>query len=455
MSGERIRTFDGVPAASSEFFFDDGRVIAALSSDDGRTRLATIDVESGEREWWDDTNTLHRILSVEASVGLLACEAALGWLDIWDIASRRRIASINAFEDSVTGCVFLRGGTLALATGFGYPEGSDGPGERHLRIWEVARAADQLSSIDPGIFYESVRHRLREDAVVTTSRSGLCVWDIDLKTRRRLLKTDSSSRCTALVAGGTALLDATDDRRLSRWNLETGDREWTIDIPSEIDALTVDAEGRRAYLGLRSGFVRSVDLAKPVSPVEAKAVEIRQVTITKDGTVWTSNGAEIVAWNLDTNRPMTRLAAGDPAAPSFSITEADGAPPIKILGGHGSVSSRAWGPSRRWLAFGTVTGRVGIVDPSGKDLRELSAEEAFSSTSNRVHALAVHPTRSLLAAAYGHDASVRLWNAETWQEVALDGKGFRAFAVCFSPDGKWLLSGHGDGIARLWDVSSV
>ena len=92
---------------------------------------------------------------------------------------------------------------------------------------------------------------------------------------------------------------------------------------------------------------------------------------------------------------------------------------LRLYDAMSGVSARVWGPSRQWLAFGTVTGRVGVVDASGKDLRELSAEEAFSSTSSRVHALAVHPTRPLLAIAHGHDASVRLWNAETGAQILL------------------------------------
>ena len=53
------------------------------------------------------------------------------------------------------------------------------------------------------------------------------------------------------------------------------------------------------------------------------------------------------------------------------------------------------------------------------------------------------------------DKTVRLWDVESGKELRrLEGHSDKVDSVCFSPDGKQLLTGSWDKTARLWDPKS-
>ena len=69
--------------------------------------------------------------------------------------------------------------------------------------------------------------------------------------------------------------------------------------------------------------------------------------------------------------------------------------------------------------------------------------------------LAFSRNGKVLASAAG-DQSVRLWDTDTWTQLAesLRGNGDEVYAVAFSPDGNWLSSGSRDGLVMLWDTQA-
>lgn len=66
--------------------------------------------------------------------------------------------------------------------------------------------------------------------------------------------------------------------------------------------------------------------------------------------------------------------------------------------------------------------------------------------------LAVSPDSTMLAFA-SQDCTVKLWNLTGTGHRVLD-HGVPVFAVCFTADGRAVISGADDGVIRIWDADT-
>ncbi len=134
------------------------------------------------------------------------------------------------------------------------------------------------------------------------------------------------------------------------------------------------------------------------------------------------------------------------------------------------VSSLAYSPDGRYLYAGLSNGKLWIRD------REAPDEPTHLTAIGAVRALAVHPSRPLLAVAGddGKNGVIRILNmdTQTWEQTlrAPVPAGFydAVYSLDFSSDGRYLVAG-GDygkvrrdyenaenaGIVRLWDLSAA
>jgi WD40 repeat protein len=143
-----------------------------------------------------------------------------------------------------------------------------------------------------------------------------------------------------------------------------------------------------------------------------------------------SEDSSVRLWGLDGTEPVLR------------------AKPAEGLGG--GISSLAYSPDGRYLAFGTQHSVLQIWDVSGP-LPMLHANIRGLSLS--AQAVVFGPDSRTLAETSG--GTVRLWNLGAGKptERRLDGHTSQVNALAFSPDGKTLATGAGDGLVRLWDLS--
>ncbi|MCP4543241.1 MAG: WD40 repeat domain-containing protein [Chloroflexi bacterium] len=157
----------------------------------------------------------------------------------------------------------------------------------------------------------------------------------------------------------------------------------------------------------------------------------------------TSTTALPISTSTPTKVP-TRTPTLVPTLPSLSTLE-----PLATrveLESVGPVYSLAWSPGGSVLASAGYE-QVKLWDTeTGVELKTLEGHRSF------VWGVAWSPDGNRLASA-SQDGTVRLWDASTYEELAVLDTGW-AFCVAWSPDGDQLAVGARSSSVQIWDVQT-
>jgi WD40 repeat protein len=124
---------------------------------------------------------------------------------------------------------------------------------------------------------------------------------------------------------------------------------------------------------------------------------------------------------------------------------------VGTLEGHTDVvRDLAFSPDGTWLASASESRdkRILIWDVARKTWMH-----ALEGHSNTVTCVAFSPDGKTLASG-SVDGSVRLWDTQTWREIATLAHGSRVYGVAFTPDGTRLASACANTSIRFWDMAT-
>jgi WD40 repeat protein/serine/threonine protein kinase len=214
--------------------------------------------------------------------------------------------------------------------------------------------------------------------------------------------------------GSTAVLTASEDKRVSLWDLSVQRAGLRVEAPA---TESVNAQDSRPNAQLQQWL-----------DFNQLGGEVWAAMFAPDGRhVLTIGGNDAQLWRLESRRPVVRYSP------------------------HGAVASAAVSPDGRLVATGSWDHSAKIWDAAtGRAIRKLdNAHQGY------INSVEFSPDGARLLTA-SDDGTARLWNVESGKPtgVVFRGHSGRVLAASYSPDATQVLTVSADKTARIWDAAS-
>lgn len=466
---------------------EQGRGIAL--SGDG-SRFATTG-EDGTAIVWE-TDTGKRLLTLRGHDGmvngvaysadgsLLATTGDDRTARLRDAASGRQIHVLRGHRDLVLGAAFSPDGRL-LAT-----SSQDGT----VRIWNVAAGTERLVLEGPPnetfVNFSGLTPAFSPDGSRVTSGGWFStpIWDLATgEISMTLPRQPTEALAVAFSPNGTHVATA-NQLDAQAWDAETGKLVTTFSgHTGDIFGIAYSPGGGRIATGGGDGIAQVWDTAtgRRLLTLAGHGIDVVQVAFTPDGDRLLTGGMDGTArlWDISPAGGRDWLTVPGPAdrqgGVSFSPDGTSFAVPGQIVGvtirdvetgtkiitleGHDATIRRmAFSPDGTRLAGAAGSGPGDPRANSTVPVWDVSTGKVVMTLKGHAHqvaSVAFSPDGQRLATG-SWDGTVRLWDALSGEEQHVVDVGDPVFALGFSPDGRYLVSGDdGDETLTVWDADTL
>lgn len=392
---------------------------------------------------------------------LIASASSDTTVRLWNVATRRPVATLRGHTGPVTSVAFSADG-LRLATA-----SADGT----VRLWDAV--AHRITATLTGH-----RGAVRSVAFAPDGRSlasggvdrTVRLWNLPDATARAVLTGHGDTVMDVVFSpDGATVASAGADRTVRLWST-AGERQTAVlaDHTDQVLGVAFSPDGRTLVSGGADRTVRLWDL--PGGTVRAVLTghgdDVNGVAFSRSGdTVISASGdGTVKLWDPVTRKVVTTLSGHTDyvqavaAGPGEQLATGGFDQSVVLWDpGRSALAARpfaeswqsAFAPDGRLLAAAEADGTVRIWDTARRRL-----VNTLTGHDGSVFAVVFSPDGRLVASA-GADRTVRLWEAATGKPVAtLNGHGGSVFGLAFAPDGRELASASADRTVALWDVAT-
>ncbi len=430
MTRLNIATFEGVGSSSSIAFSPDGTTLASEAG--RRIKLWDVVTRRDIATLEGHTGTVHSV-AFSSDGTTLASGSSDETVKLWDITTKENIATLEGHKSWVSSVAFSPDGTT-LASGAGE--------DKTVKLWDVA-TKENIATFEG---HTGTVHSVTFSSDGTTLASGagdgtVKLWDIstgqNIATYKHIDKhsgyapfvysvafspdgTTLASGAGAWYSGGTIIL----------WDVS----EWIRPRPQSLVKISGDNQQGTPGMELANPFVVEVkdQHDNPLSDVQV------MFTVTKgDGKLRERFTVENTMTDAN-GRAQSMITLGpNPGTNTVEVTIPGFGPVTFNAVGVGTPITPIMGDDyRKWYLPDGAIIRLGKGRLGGSD-----RAVAFSLDGQR------------LAVASG--SGVWLYDVVTLRELALFTGHTRSInSVAFSPDGTMLASGSSDRTVKLWDIAT-
>ena len=431
-------------------------------SPDGKQVAVSGHVPAGPIELWDVDNgekigslgeQFYLPVCYSPDGKLLATSSKLPGVDIWDLASRKKLHSWDAHPIQVWHVAFSADSRKLLTAGT----------EGKLRLWDVAtgRQLQEFTPIDwkpnvistpppavlspDGKLLALIEASARPQAGVKEWKARITLRDVQAGETVRQLTCPSpevapkgadyaySFSALMFTADGKQIITGGPDAFLRFWDPATGRERRRLPLhPGSPSALTLSPDGRTLAAALRGGTaIRLVDLTTGETSVPSSGHQMRisATALSRDGRTAVTTGYDeaLLIWDVQSGRTRRRLEGH--TGPIHSLWHGGDGRTLYSAGWDRTL--RVWDLAtgqehRRLPADLPSTGRAFLTpSPDGKSIALVDASQ----------------TICLLDATRG--VKRPLVRGPEW-----------ILGLAFLPDGRSLVGWSGDRKVRVWDVAT-
>jgi WD40 repeat protein len=425
LSGPQLDKADGVDAAKARWtrglaISPDGILVAIA---DGTQKIRTLRIDSGvyEQSFEVEEGSLVRAVFSPDTSRLIAT-ARDGRLYVWDLSTRRRLASRTGHTNEVASFSFSPDGKR-LATG---------SLDRTIRLWDTIKWRELGAIRGHGSWVTSLDWSLDGKHLASGGRDGAVkIWDVSINSIPILPKEEITRYYATAFSPANELLalGRTSDLHIKVWNLSTGQELLDLDKPGETTLCALFSNDTKfvATGGMdRMVKIWRTDTGELVSTIRGKE-SFYGINFSPDDNLLVTGDkdGEVKLWEVSTGGELANFSSSN------------------------SYFRAVFSPDGKMLATASRDGAISLWDIASR-----TVIRRFVGHSDRVRTIAFSTDGQVMATG-AKDNTLRLWEVSTGREVKLLGRSDSIERAVFSADGKRLVTGGLDGMVKIWDLITM